>query len=88
MMVAMVAGMVWVLGHGDQERGEQWLVLVMGGVRELQGSRDGQPWTWSKVKWRYGHKINLGTQGVCLNARKRKVFEILKFLWWMSFIYS
>jgi hypothetical protein len=76
MMVAMVAGMVWVLGHGDQERGEQWLVLVMGGVRELQGSRDGQPWTWSKVKFQYGLQNRCCPQGVCEYGRKRKVFEI------------
>jgi hypothetical protein len=83
-----VAGMVWVLGHGDQERGEQWLVLVMGGVRELQGSRDGQLWTWSKVKMRYGHKVYSCLPGVWLNARKRKSFKFLKILWWISNIYS
>jgi hypothetical protein len=79
MMVAMVAGMVWVLGHGDQERGEQWLVLVMGGVRELQGSRDGQPWTWSRCLVK------------CPQEKKFQIFEnplvdlkhiIIEMEWW------
>jgi hypothetical protein len=51
-------------GHGDQERGVQWPVLVMGGVRELQGLRDGRGWTWSKVKLRYGHKVYSCLPGV------------------------
>jgi hypothetical protein len=40
------------------------------------------------AKIQYGLQHSLCPQGVCKNGRKRKVFKILKFLWWISFIYS
>ena len=44
----MVAGMVLTLTMGGPGQGLQWPVLVPRGVVSLQGSRDGQGWTWSK----------------------------------------
>jgi hypothetical protein len=83
----MGAGMVWILGHGDQEREVQWLGLMMGGVMELQGLRDGQDWTWSKPKMQHGLQISLCPQGVCGNARKKVFVKFWNILWWISFIY-
>jgi hypothetical protein len=74
MWVSMVSGMGWVFGHGDQERGVQWLGLMMGGVMELQGSRDGQGWAWSKKKISMGSNL-VGAHKVFVNMAEREKFS-------------
>jgi hypothetical protein len=52
-------------GHGDQERGVQWPVLVPRGVVSLQSSRQGPGLDHVQPKLQNGHKSKCCPQGVC-----------------------
>jgi hypothetical protein len=76
-----------VLVKLSKVQGWQVLALVLRGEGMLQGSREGQGWTWSNPKIQHGHKFRFCPEGVCIHGRMNFFVEIWKSLWWIAFIY-